>query len=314
MLFSSDTFPVQRTGTSQGLAVVRGLHPAVTQQPLSFFWAFRCLLRVHPSGAPRYPGQQGAVQSIVERCTHQQHHEAQHLQALKLLPAQRQAHRPDDQRAQAVQHHAGGGADLFSDADPGEVKEGDADCVSQQSQQDERVVPDLTEGVQRVLQDLPRVAAEFPNMDEIHRDEKQRQDEEPKETWKWRTELNMTYNRKVCEAHDHQAQDGGEDADPLTRCQAAPQERHREQPSEDDDRSTQHLEAGGTAFPPLQPEGVEEEEAWSAEQWMCPPAWPLCARRALCSASLFSSSAFMVMNRSTAKLRKAPITARPVRM
>lgn len=51
---------------------------------------------------------------------------------------------------------------------------------------------------------------------------------------------------EVCETHDHQAQDGGEDAEPLTGCQAAPQERHREQPSEDDDRSTQHLEAGGT--------------------------------------------------------------------
>lgn len=124
------------------------------------------------------------MQSVVERRAHQQHQEAQHLQAVELLPTQRQAHRPDDQRAQAVQHHAGGGADLLGDADPGEVEEGDADRVAQQSQQDERLVADLTEGVQRVLQDLPRVSAEVADVDEIHRDEKQRQDEEPKEAWK----------------------------------------------------------------------------------------------------------------------------------
>lgn len=130
------------------------------------------------------------MQAIVERCSHQQDQEAQHLQAVKLLPTQRQADHPDDQRTQAVQHHAGGGADLFGDADPGKVEEGDADCVAQQSQQDERLVADLTEGVQRILQDMPRVVAEVADMDEIHRDEQQRQDEEPKETWKQRTELN----------------------------------------------------------------------------------------------------------------------------
>ncbi len=124
------------------------------------------------------------MQSIVERRAHQQDQEAQHLQPVKLLPPQRQAHHPDDQRAQAVQHHAGGGADLFSDADAGEVEEGDADRVAQQSQQDERLVADLTEGVQRILQHMPRVVAEVADGDEIHRDEKQRQHDEPKETWK----------------------------------------------------------------------------------------------------------------------------------
>lgn len=165
------------------LALVDGLHSAVTQQSLSFFWAV-ILLCVHQRGAAQYPGQQGAVQSIVERRAHQQDQEAQHLQPVKPLPAQRQAHHPDDQRAQAVQHHAGGGADLFGDADAGEVEEGDADRVAQQSQQDERLVADLTEGVQRILQDLPRVVAEVAHVDEIHRNEEQRQDEEPKETWK----------------------------------------------------------------------------------------------------------------------------------
>ena len=51
---------------------------------------------------------------------------------------------------------------------------------------------------------------------------------------------------EVSEAHDHQAQDGGEDTDPLTGFQASAEERHREQTGEDDDGSTQHLEAGGT--------------------------------------------------------------------
>lgn len=113
---------------------------------------------------------------------------------MKLLPIQRQAHHPDDQRTQAVQHHAGGSADLLRDADPSKVEEGDADGVAQQSQQDERLVADLAEGVQRVLQDLARVVAEVANMNEIHRDEEQRQDDKPKETWKWRTEFNMTDN------------------------------------------------------------------------------------------------------------------------
>lgn len=134
------------------------------------------------------------MQSIVERRTHQQDQEAQHLQALKLLPTQCQAHHPDDQRTQAVQHHAGGGADLLRDADPSKVEEGDADGVAQQSQQDERLMADLAEGVQRVLQDLARVVAEVADMNEIHWDEEQRQDDKPKETWKWRTEFNMTDN------------------------------------------------------------------------------------------------------------------------
>lgn len=135
------------------------------------------------------------MQSIVKPRAHQQHKEAQHLQAMKLLPAQRQAHHPDDQRAQAVQHHASGGADLLGDADASEVEEGDADGVAQQSQQDEGLVADLTEGIQGVLQDLARVVAELADVDEIHGDEQQRQDDEPKEACTWRTDLNMTENK-----------------------------------------------------------------------------------------------------------------------
>lgn len=50
---------------------------------------------------------------------------------------------------------------------------------------------------------------------------------------------------EVGEAHYHQAQDGDEDADPLASQQATPEKRHRQQTGEDDDGSTQHLEAGG---------------------------------------------------------------------
>lgn len=166
----------------QVLAVVISLHPAVIQQSLSFSRA--ALLFVREPSAARYSGQQGAVQSVVERGTHQQHQEAQNLQSVKVLPAQCQAHHPDDQRTQAVQHHTGGGADLFSYADPRKVEKGDADRVAEQSQQDERLVADLTEGIQRVLQDVPRVVGEVSNRDEVHGDEQQRQDKEAKETWK----------------------------------------------------------------------------------------------------------------------------------
>ena len=50
---------------------------------------------------------------------------------------------------------------------------------------------------------------------------------------------------EVGQAHDHQAQDGDADAEPLADGQAPPQERHREQAGEYDDGSAQHLEAGG---------------------------------------------------------------------
>lgn len=122
------------------------------------------------------------MQSVVERGACQQDQKSQNLQALKLLPAQRQAHHPDDQRTQAVQHHPGGGADLLGDADPGEVEEGDADRVAQESQKDEGLVSNLTEGVQRVLQDLPRIVAEVPDVDEVHGDEQQGKDDKPKQT------------------------------------------------------------------------------------------------------------------------------------
>lgn len=123
------------------------------------------------------------MESVVKRRARQQDQETQHLQAVEALPAQRQAHHPDDQRAQAVQHHARGGADLLSDADPGEVEEGDADGVAQQSQQDEGLVADLAEGVDGVLQDLTRVVSEAPDGNEIHGDEEQRQDHKAKKTW-----------------------------------------------------------------------------------------------------------------------------------
>lgn len=101
---------------------------------------------------------------------------------MKVLPPQRQAHHPDDQRAQAVQHHAGGGTDLFSDTDPSKVEEGDADGVAQQSQQDEGLVADLTEGIDGILQDLAGIVPEAPDRNKIHGDEEQGQDDKPKKT------------------------------------------------------------------------------------------------------------------------------------
>lgn len=108
---------------------------------------------------------------------------------MELLPAQRQADGPDDQRAQAVQHHAGGGADFLGDADAGEVEEGDADCVAQQCQQDEWLMVDLAEGVQGVLQHLAGVVTELAHVDEVHGDEQQRQDNEAKQAWTQRAGL-----------------------------------------------------------------------------------------------------------------------------
>lgn len=58
--------------------------------------------------------------------------------------------------------------------------------------------------------------------------------------------LVVTLAEEVGKPYNNQAQDGGEDADPLAGCQAPAQERHGEQTGEDDDGSTQHLEAGGT--------------------------------------------------------------------
>lgn len=50
---------------------------------------------------------------------------------------------------------------------------------------------------------------------------------------------------EVGEAHNHQPQDGDEDASPLTGRQASAQEGDREQAGEDDDSPTQHLKTGG---------------------------------------------------------------------
>lgn len=158
---------IQSITPGHASALFCSLHCRMTQQSLSFC-AFFC---VHPCVAARHPGQQRAVQSIVECRACQQHQETKHLQPVKLLPPQRQAHHPDDQCAQAVQHHAGGGADLLSDTDPSKVEESDADGVAQQSQQDEGLVADLTEGIDCILQDLARVVTEAPNRNKIHGDE-----------------------------------------------------------------------------------------------------------------------------------------------
>lgn len=120
------------------------------------------------------------MESVVERRAQQQDEEAEDLQAVERLPAQRQTHHPDDQRAQAVQHHACGSADLFGYADASEVEERDAHRVTQQRQYDKWLVADLAESVQRVLQNLPWVAAEAPSWDVEHRNEQDGQDEESK--------------------------------------------------------------------------------------------------------------------------------------
>lgn len=148
------------------------------QQSLSLVCVVRFRLPLcRPAGQP---GHHGFVESVVERRAQQQDEEAEDLQAVERLPAQRQTHHPDDQRTQAVQHHTRGGADLFGHADAGEVEERDAHRVAHQGQYDERLVADLAESVQRVLQDLPRVAAEAPSRDVEHRDEEDGQDHETK--------------------------------------------------------------------------------------------------------------------------------------
>lgn len=145
------------------------------QQSLRLVCVSRSRLRL--CRAAGQPGHQGFVEPVVERRAQEQDEEAEDLQAVERLPAQRQTHHPDDQRAQAVQHHACGGADLLGHADAGEVKEGDAHRVSQQRQYDQWLVADLAESVQRVLQNLPRVTAEAPDRDVEHRNEEDGQDE-----------------------------------------------------------------------------------------------------------------------------------------
>ena len=121
------------------------------------------------------------MEAVVEWGPQQQHQEAQDLQGVERLPAQRQAHHPDHHRPQAVQHHARGGADLLGDAHAGEVEKGDAERVAKERHQDERLPADLAEGVQRVLQHVPGVRAEAARGDEVHGDEQEGKDEEAKQ-------------------------------------------------------------------------------------------------------------------------------------
>lgn len=52
--------------------------------------------------------------------------------------------------------------------------------------------------------------------------------------------------QEVSQAHDHQSCNGGQNAQPLARCQPPTQEGHGKQPCEYDYCTPQHLEAGGT--------------------------------------------------------------------
>lgn len=131
--------------------------------------------------APGQAGQQWAVQPIVEGSACQEDEEAEDLQRVESLPAQRQAQRPDDNGAQAVQHHTGGGTQLLGDTDAREVEEGDAADVAQQRQRDEWLSAHLAEGIQRVLQGTARVSAEGAGGDVVHGYQQQGEDHEAKE-------------------------------------------------------------------------------------------------------------------------------------
>lgn len=123
------------------------------------------------------------MESVIKRSAYEQDDEAQNLQAMELLPAQSQTHHPDDQRTQAVQHHSRRGADLLGDADASKIKERNAYCVAQQCQQNARLMANLAESVQRVFQNVPRVAAKAAHRDVEHRDEEEGQNYKPKKTW-----------------------------------------------------------------------------------------------------------------------------------
>lgn len=131
--------------------------------------------------APGQAAQQWAVQPIVERGAHQEDEEAQDLQGVEGLPAQRQTQGPDDNGAQTVQHHAGSGAQLLGDTDTREVEEGDAADVAQQRQGDERLSTHLAEGVRHVLQRPAGVSAEGAGRDVVHGHQQQGQDHEAEE-------------------------------------------------------------------------------------------------------------------------------------
>ena len=111
----------------------------------------------------------------------QEDEEAEDLQRVESLPAQRQAQRPDDNGAQAVQHHAGGGTQLLGDTDAREVEEGNAADVAQQRQRDEWLSAHLAEGIQRVLQGTARVSTEGAGGDVVHGYQQQGEDHEAKE-------------------------------------------------------------------------------------------------------------------------------------
>lgn len=178
---SSALYRDRDLGVGAESALRFAVRSSLVQQSLCIVCFSRLVLpRCRPAGQP---GHHGFVESVVERRAQQQDEEAEDLQAVELLPAQRQTHHPDDQRAQAVQDHARGGADLFGHADPGEVEEGDAHRVAQQRQYDQRLVAHLAESIQSVLQNLPRVGAEVPSRDVEHRDEEDGQDDETKKSY-----------------------------------------------------------------------------------------------------------------------------------
>ena len=104
------------------------------------------------------------------------------LQVLERLPAHGQGEGPNEDGADAVQHHPGRGAHLLRDGESGEVEECDADDEPDVCEGQLPVVTHLDETVDSVLESdghLPeaRIGREVPG-DEEHRDEEHQEDGE----------------------------------------------------------------------------------------------------------------------------------------
>lgn len=122
------------------------------------------------------------MQSIIKGSSNKKDEETQDLQSMKGLPANGQADNPDDNGAQAIKYHPGGGADLFRDTDTSKVEEGNAADIAQQGYSNKWQIANLTEGIYSIFQYLPWATAETAPRYEVHGHQDDGEYDEPKET------------------------------------------------------------------------------------------------------------------------------------
>ena len=103
------------------------------------------------------------------------------LQVLERLPANSKREDPDEESADAVQDHARDGTDHLRHRDTGKVEEGNANDIHQDTSQDQVVISNLLESVNRILK-ASRLERRYREPDEVEWNQEGGENAEAKDT------------------------------------------------------------------------------------------------------------------------------------